>query len=109
MSIQINYKSNSSKKNSNNLILFVNEKFSLDPLKKHISSAEFSYIKDLLKTSDLSKNLLIFELNSKKKIVIISVKKNLTNFDVENLGAELFVRINYGKNTNYSIKHHLII
>ena len=67
MSIQINYKSNSSKKNSNNLILFVDEKFNTDTLRKYISSTEFSYIQDLLKTSDLKKNLFVFELNSKKK------------------------------------------
>ena len=36
MSIQINYKSNSSKKNSNNLILFVDEKFNTDTLRKYI-------------------------------------------------------------------------
>ena len=29
----------------------------------------------LLKTSDLKKKLLVFEVNSKKKIVLISIKK----------------------------------
>ena len=71
MPIQINYKSSSPKKSSNNLILFVDEKFNIIPIKKDISSSEFSYINELLKTSDLSKNLLIFELNSKRKIIII--------------------------------------
>ena len=80
MSIQINYKSNSSKKNSNNLILFVDEKFNTDTLRKYISSTEFSYIQDLLKTSDLKKNLFVFELNSKKKIIIISIKKKIEKF-----------------------------
>ena len=36
-------------------------------LKKHISHEEFSYISYLLKNSDLKKNLLFFEINSKKK------------------------------------------
>ena len=109
MSIQINYKSNSSKKNSNNLILFVDEKFNTDTLRKYISSTEFSYIQDLLKTSDLKKNLFVFELNSKKKIIIISIKKKLKNFEIENLGAELFGRINYGKNTQYLLNSDSVV
>jgi len=101
MSIEINYNSSGSKNTSNNLILFVDEKFNIDPLKRYISSSEFSYIKELLKTSDLSKNLLIFELNSKRKIILISIKKNLKNSEIESLGAELYGRINYGKNSEY--------
>ena len=67
MSIKINY---SSKVNGNslaNLVLFADEKFNNIGLKKYLSSSEFSYINDLLKNSDLKKNLLIFEINSKKK------------------------------------------
>mgnify|MGYP001501381306 FL=1 len=101
MSIQINYNSSSSKKTSNNVILFADEKFNIDPLRKYISTSEFSYIKELLKTSDLSKNLLVFELNSRRKIIIISIKKDLKNFEIESLGAELYGRINYGKNSDY--------
>ena len=67
MSIKINYKNVSLKKPSNNVVLFTNEKFDIKPLKKHISSSEFLYINDLLKTCDLNKNLLVFELSSKKK------------------------------------------
>ena len=43
---------------SANLVLFSDEKFSLNNLKKFLSNSEFSYINDLLKTSDLKKNLL---------------------------------------------------
>tara|TARA_B100001057_G_scaffold394688_1_gene403939 strand:+ start:784 stop:2241 length:1458 start_codon:yes stop_codon:yes gene_type:complete len=103
MSIQINYKSSGPKKTTNNHIFFVNEKFDVKPLKKYISNSENSYIADLLKNSDLSKNLFVFELNSKKKIVLISIKKNLKSFDIENLGSELYLRLNYGKNSNYVI------
>ena len=103
MSIQINYKNNNSKKSSNNLILFTDEKFNIYPLKKYISISEFSYIKELIKTSDLTKNLFVFELNSKRKILLISIKKKLKKSGIENLGAELYGRINYGKNSEYSI------
>ena len=109
MSIKISFKNSSSKKTSTNLVLFVDEKFSTTPLKKLISNLEFSYINDLLKTSDLSKNLLVFELSSKKKIVLASIKKNIKVYEIENLGAELYGRINYGKNTEYSINSDSII
>ncbi len=109
MSIQINYKNNGSKKSSNNLILFTDEKFDIVSLKKYISYSEFSYIRELLKTSDLSKNLFVFELNSKRKIILISIKKNLKNSEVENLGAELYKRIDYGKNSEYFINTDSLI
>ena len=75
MTVQINYKNSGSKKNLSNLVLFVDEKFNINGLKKHILNSEFSYISDLLKNSDLKKNLLVFEINSKKTIFLISIKK----------------------------------
>ena len=67
MSIKINYSIKSPKKLSANTVLFVDEKFNISHLKKYISVNEFSYISDLLKTSDLKKKFLVFEINSKKK------------------------------------------
>ena len=68
MTIQINYKNNSLKKVFSNLILFVDDKFNISGLKKHVLNSEFLYISDLLKNSDLKKDLLVFEINSKKTI-----------------------------------------
>ena len=109
MSIKINYLQKRSDKSSSNLVLFSNETFNINSLKKYLSSSEFSYINDLLKTSDLKKNMFVFELNSKKKIVLISIKKDLKSFDVENLGAEFYGRINYGKNSEYNINTDSVI
>ena len=67
MPIKINYSKNTYNENSSNLVLFSNDNFNLNNLKKYFVNSEFSYINDLLKTSDLKKNLFIFELNSKKK------------------------------------------
>ncbi len=103
MPIKINYSKKTSSKASSNLVLFSNEKFSINDLKKYLSSSEFSYINDLLKTSDLKKNMFVFEVNSKKKIVLISIKKDLKSFDIENLGAEFYGRVNHGKNSEYFI------
>jgi len=42
-------------------------------------------------------------MSSKKKIVLIAIKKDLKNFDIENLGAEFHGRINYGKKNEYNL------
>ena len=57
MSININYLKKNSSAFSSNLVLFSNEKFNISNLKKYLTSSEFSYINDLLKTYDLKKNL----------------------------------------------------
>ena len=67
MSIKINYSNKAISKSSVNLVLFTNEKFSINNLTKYISNTEFSYINDLMKTSDLKKSIFVFEINSKKK------------------------------------------
>ena len=66
MAVQINYKNSASKNVSSNLVLFVDEKFSINPIKNHITNIEYNYISDLLKVSNLTKNLIVFELSSKK-------------------------------------------
>ena len=63
-------------------------------MKKYISKSEFTYINDLLKTIDLKKNLFVFEVSSKKKIVLVSIKNNLKTSDAENLGAEFYKFVN---------------
>tara|TARA_Y100000768_G_scaffold146194_1_gene109059 strand:+ start:135 stop:1589 length:1455 start_codon:yes stop_codon:yes gene_type:complete len=103
MSIHISYKSGILKKSSNNLILFVDEKFNISKIRRYISSYEYSYINDLLKSSDLKKKLLVFELNSKRKIILVSLKRKTKFSDMENLGAELNSSINYGKNNSYTL------
>ncbi len=101
MSVQIKYIKNSTIKTSTNIVLFANEKFSLSNLKKFISETEFDYISEILKKSDLKKNLLVFEINSRKKIIIISVKSKIKSSEIENLGAEFYGKINFGKNSEY--------
>jgi len=109
MPIKISYSKKISNKTSSNVVLFTNEKFNINHLKKDVSNTEFSYINDLLKTSDLKKNIFIYELNSKKKIVLISIKNNLKASDIEALGSEFYGRINYGKNSEYFINTDTII
>ena len=109
MTIKISYSKKKFDKLSSNLVLFSNDKFNIIGLKKYLSNSEFSYISDLLKSSDLKKNLLVFEVSSKKKIVLLSIKNNLKNTDIENLGAEFYGRVNYGKNADYYLISDTVI
>ena len=103
MSVKISYSKKTINKLSANIVLFVNEKFNTSNVKKYLSNNELSYINDLLKTSDLKKNIFVYEVNSKKKVILISIKNNIKTFDIENLGAEFYGRVNYGKNSEYYI------
>ena len=103
MTVQINYKTNSSNKASSNLVLFVDEKFNINGLKKYISNSEFSYISDLLKNCDLKKDLLDFKINSKKTIFLVSIKNDIKTSDIENLGAKFYGYINYDKKNDYVV------
>ena len=67
MSVKITYSKQAISKFSINLVLFCNDKFNISGLKKYLTISEYSYISDLLKSNDLKKNLLVFEVNSKKK------------------------------------------
>ena len=67
MSIKINYSNKTTSKTSSNQVLFCDEKYKINGLKKYLAKEEFSYINDLIKTIELKKNLFVFEVNSKKK------------------------------------------
>ena len=108
MPIKINYSNKSVNKSTANLVLFTNENFNINGLKKHISNEELSYISDLLKNSDLKKDLLFFEINSKKTIFLVSLKKDLKISDVESLGAKFHTYINYDNKKDYLINSDTI-
>ena len=109
MSIKINYTSKVPNKSSDNTVLFADEKFNTNNLKKYLASKDLDFVKDLLKTNDTKKNILVFEISSKKKIILISIKKKLKSFDIENLGAEFYGKVNYGKNCQYNINFDSIV
>ena len=101
MPVKINYRNKSLNIKNSNLILFVDKKFNLSGVKKHFNSIEYSLISDLIKTKDLKKRLVSIDLNSKKKIILISLDNKLTNFSSENLGAKFFNFLNDLKGNMY--------
>ena len=90
MSIQINYKAGPSKKKSSNLVLFVDENFNITGLKKLISNEEYSFIGDLLAINDKKKKIIAYDLNSRRRIILISIKKKITTSEAEGLGAKFY-------------------
>ena len=103
MSLQINYKNSSQKKISQNLVLFVDDTFSIKAIKKYILHKEYSYISDILSISDKKKNIIEFEINSKKKIILVSIKKNIRSSEAENLGAKFYDKFKNSKINIFSI------
>ena len=103
MSVLINYKNKSSTKISNNLVLFVDEIFNISGLKKHILPSEYKYILDLIIIREKKNKIHAYDINSKKKIILISIKKNITNSDVESLGAKFYDQFKESKLNSFTI------
>ena len=108
MSVQINYKSSSVKKNSSNLVIFSDENYSISNLKKHVSKTEYALVSELIKGKDLKKKIISFDITSKKKIILVSLKKNLTSSDAENLGAKFYDQFKDLKSAEYNISSDTI-
>tara|TARA_X000000368_G_C22442133_1_gene455227 strand:+ start:152 stop:334 length:183 start_codon:yes stop_codon:yes gene_type:complete len=60
MTVTIDYKNSSNKNKLSNLVLFCNEKFNISGLKRHVSSKEYSYISDLIKSKNTKKKNPLF-------------------------------------------------
>ena len=93
MKIKINYLSKSNNQFVYNQALFIEENFDIKFIEPFFSNNEIVYIREILKKTNLKKNVISFDLNSKKKIILISIKKNLKNSDIENLGAQFYTFI----------------
>ncbi len=103
MSVQINYNSKNLTKSSNIITLFVDENFNTSLLKRCLSKADYTFITDLLKTKDKKEEILFFDISSKKKIILVSFKKNLTTSETENMGAKFYDKIKKFKQNYFVI------
>jgi len=102
MTLKISYSKKINLKNSRNLVLFCNEKFNLTNLKTFLSSSEYNFVSDLIKTIDTKKKFFDFAINSKKNIILIPIKTNIKNFECENLGADFFSHLKKNKKNEYN-------
>ena len=100
MTVQVNYISKFNAKSVKNYALFANEKFQVNNLKKLFSKQQISFISEIIEKKNSKKNFLLFDLNSKQQIIFIKAKKNISTYEMENLGAEFhsFLKANLIKN-----------
>ena len=90
MIININYKKSISNKLTSNYAVFLNDYKNIQQLKSFFTISEINLIKEIIKNSNLKKNIISFNLNSKKKLFLIYIKKNINTYEIENLGAEFY-------------------
>ena len=90
MTVKIDYKKKIDFTNTPCLVLFLTRKFNVESIKKLYSKAELKYIQNIIKKSKTEKNFIIFDLNSKRKIILANIELSLNESDIESFGAELF-------------------
>ena len=103
MIINIYYNKSISNKLISNYTVFLNDYSNLQELKSFFTISEINSIKEIIKNSNLKKNIISLNLNSKKRIFLINTKKNINTYEIENLGAEFYEYIK-----NLSIKNLFI-
>ncbi len=108
MSVQINYNSKKLIKNPNIITLFVDENFNTSFLNRYLSKSDNTYIRDLLKNKDKKEKIIFFDVSSKKKIILVSYKKNITTSETENLGAKFYEKIKKIRENNFVINSDTI-
>ena len=99
MSIQVVYKNKAKSSNSGVIALFTEDKFQIKNTKNFLSKDENSYVEKIIKNKKNTKQKITsFNVNTKKTLILISLKNNLKGSDVESLGAEFY---NYIKNNSF--------
>ena len=91
MSVQVVYKNRAKSSKSSVVVVFADEKFVVKTTDNFFTRGENSYIQKLINTKkDTKKKIISFNINTKQIVIAVSIKKDIKNNDVENLGANLF-------------------
>ena len=57
----------------------------------------------MLTAEDIKKKILSFDISSKRKIILVALKKNIKDSDLENLGAKFYDQFNDHKLNKFII------
>ena len=91
MTVQVNYTNKDKSRDLGVIALFTEDKFRIKNTGNFLSKNETSYVEKILKNKKNTKeNIISFNINEKTTLILISIKKDLKGFDVENLGAEFY-------------------
>ena len=87
MTVKINYLKNTNLNSQSNNVFFVKDKFEVNSLKFFFSSNELEKIKKIIKKKNTKKNIIAFELDINKVVILVKARTNQTH---EMLGAEFY-------------------
>ena len=90
MNIKVNFNLKLNNKTSTNLVIFFRDRFKFGNLNSFLNIKEIENLNEILKKKDHKKNIISFNINGKKTIILVNIKKNIY---IENLGADLFNHI----------------
>ena len=91
MSIKISYKKGIAEKSIKNYVLFSNEDFTINGLKKlSLRDSEIKINKTIISYKSKKKDIISFNIKPNQKITLIKVKKNQTATDNEKNGANFY-------------------
>ena len=97
MSLKINFTKSLPLRSRVGEIVFLFDKNNYEPPKIFLKKNSINELQKILKNDFLDKSFASFDLSINRKIFFIKIKKNLTNFEIENLGAQFY---NYALDSN---------
>ena len=101
MSIKISYKKGIVEKGIKNYVLFSDENFNVNGLKKLTLAKSSNEIKKTIETNkSKKKDFISFNINSRQKIILIKIKNNQTSTDNEKKGANFYNFLKSNLQTN---------
>ena len=101
MSIKISYKKGIVEKGIKNYVLFSDENFNVNGLKKLPLAKSSNEIKKTIETNkSKKKDFISFNINSSQKIILIKIKNNQTSTDNEKKGANFYNFLKSNLQTN---------
>ena len=101
MSIKISYKKGIVEKDIKNYVLFSDENFKVNGLKKLPLAKSSNEIKKTIEANkSKKKDFISFNINSRQKIILIKIKNNQTSTDNEKKGANFYNFLKSNLQTN---------
>ena len=101
MSIKISYKKGIVEKSIKNYVLFSDENFKVNGLKKLPLAKSSNEIKKTIETNkSKKKDFISFNINSRQKIILIKIENNQTSTDNEKKGANFYNFLKSNLQTN---------
>ena len=95
MATKISFKKNFKEKNIRNYVLFTDENFRIRGLSKLSISSQANLINKTIKfQNSKGKNILLFNINSDQKIILVKIKNDQSTLENEKKGAEFYEFVN---------------